>query len=1533
MVKSFVLAAGVALVAPLLFTKAASPNFAIGGNEYIKAVPIFNSYDEATQAARELNEELTGEGSVLLKNDGTLPLAKGTNVTVFTGNGKGPTGGFGAGFSIVSPNLSAALRDDGFNVFPSLIGVEHTGTSGATSFKNFSKNDLRGYNDVGIVVLGRGGGEGNDLGVVSTHRGANNQNVDDVADDAENIDGWEHSRLAVTGTGENAKERRHNQMLDEEEIALIEFAKESCDSVIVLLNTSNAMEMYNLEHDEDVGAIMFIGRPGTTGINSIGDLLNGDINPSGKTSDIWYKDFTADPTWYNSIANAQNDAGSNTYLNAATKANTGLHGIDYEEDIFLGYAYYETVYAEILAGRMKFDASKAKLTESLEKGDFTALSETIRKENADAYYASAVVYPFGFGLSYTNFEVSAPQIVNADDFVPVKLSSGFDGITKDVADAKELNLKVKVTNNGRNAGKGVVEIYAEAPYDPADSSKNTSKSAVKLLGYAKTRVLAPGASQTLRISVNAQDLAHYSAEEVHADGKGGSVRGAYVLDAGEYKLYAGLSSHCFDDKFAALNLTDKAVMALDDFSDELIQNLFSEENGRYNTTRKNANCDWNGDGVIDSKDISFSEEMTILDRSDMVATFPKAPVTDTSGEGAVGGLAFTQDFLDMVAYYTNFSLEAGSLAHAVYNPTQSYAVDTIIGISGSDALYKVTEALEAIPNGTVRAYEVDEVVTDGTHIYKVTKPIALPEFTPFVRGQGPYEVGQYVSYNGNYYVVKTRITGNTNINTNANRGNVTAFTFANLIVTSGENANVQDITSSHLAAHAELQEEKNSFSFKYSDKLINGLAGRNAVGQSELYDATPEMLEGWNQMADAAAQTAAINAEDSDWIWFNELAGIYYDSEEVIASGRFAGKTGKEVWVQFMNQWTWKDFETACWKGGNNGNAVANLGIPAGGVADGPNNFNSTYGWCCNTTIASTWNTDLGYYQGQLTASLGLLKNSSNMNSAKEQWLNPAVNTHRTPFSGRNNEYYSQDGMHAGIFAAAVASGIQSTGVGCHLKHMALNDQEQDRNTNGNIFVWVSERAVREVYLKPFQMGIQEGGAEGAMSAFARFGSVPTAVNRNLFDVLVRQEWGAPRFFAHPDMYSPQSSVAGEDLMVRTGHNHAPGGDLGATGANSLSGKWDPEVTNPYNVTGKGGVMIGQDMPYLSNNQWYIIRFRAMQMYSEYANQGHSRNGYVLTEYKGDQTLVATQGQRITDIDVSFDGDVLYENYVIASGALPAGLTLNENTGIISGTPTESGVFNFSIKATLDKWITQTNSYRITVSTTALAAGQVGAAYNQSIVGQSGTFAISEGALPAGLTLAENGTISGTPTEAGTFNFKVSITNGEDVVELSLSIVVAPASPVDHGGIVSIEKIGSEGLVDTYKVTFADGYTFEFTVTNGAQGEQGPKGDQGEQGPAGQNGSDGKDGKDGVDGQNGQDGQDGAQGPQGPQGPQGEKGDKGDQGEQGPVGPQGPAGADGKDGADAKGCGGSIAAASGIMALIAGLGLAVISVRKNRKQD
>ena len=1509
-------------VAMVLSTFAAITASATNGRDYVKSVPYFATWDEALAAAQELNEELTGEGAILLKNEGTLPLAEGERVTVF--GGPKPA----RGFTGIRDQLAGYLAEAGFAVNPTVVTENNVNT--------VTEDDIRMYNTVGIVLLARGGSEGSDLPVSS----------DELAHDAdENVNGWIHQRLALNSQGQEVK---HGLMLTDKELEIIAKAKETCKSVVVLLNTSNAMEMYNLNEDPEIGAIMFIGRTGTTGHNAIGKLLNGTINPSGKTVDIWYRDFTADPTWYNSIANAQNDGGSNSYVDPTGSASQGLHGVDYEEDIYLGYGYYESVYAEILEGRLHYDGLK-----------LTKEAPANAQAEAAAWHHDNVVFPFGHGLSYTTFETTDVK-VNHESLNAADIASSEGNPAK----IKTLTVTAKVTNTGSVAGKKVVEIYSQPPYDP---NGDAEKLAVKLVGYTKTRLLGPGQSETVKVTVNLEDIAYYCATAEH-DG----VKGAYVLDAGEYYLYAADDSHCYGRKDigAKYTVNAQAILGLDDFSDRLIQNLFGPENGRYYSLRQET------EGSLWKEIDAFSEDMTLLSRSDFVGTFPKAPVvtidgipanrfaefseknsykagdvvkhtvvgTGLTGGSSVdyckfikdhepgsfneeeveklsgtyeGGLVFSENFMKLMAYYEQYNLETYEVLYDYFTAGGKYSAGDKVGISNSKEVYEFTKDYEAPAQIAIQEYAKDAIFRSGSTIYKVTKDIKVPEFAPFDNTKA-YAVGDFLLYNNRQYVVKTAIPVGGNVSTSSRNGNVTAFSAANLLVTSGENANVVQYDAEYLKAFASKTELENSGSYKYPDFLFKGIEGRNEDGNSEdTWSVTADDIKGWTQMENAAAQRAAIEAEDSDWIWFNELAGIYYNSEEVIEKGRFAGMTGVEVWTKFMNQWVWTDIYTACWSGGNNGNAVANLGIPAGGVADSPTSFNRTYSWCCNTTIASTWNTDLGYRQGVVTASLGLLQNAKNMNSAKEQWLNPAVNTHRTPFSGRNNEYYSQDGMCAGIMAAAVCQGIQSRGVGSHLKHMFLNDQETNRNSK-DLFAWVSEQAVREIYIKPFQMGIQEGGAEGAMSAFARLGAVPTPVHYNMCDLLTRTEWGAETFFFHPDMYSPQSNVAGEDLMVRTGHNHAPGGAFSANGTssyNAISGHWDAEIDNP--LTGaKGGVLIGKDdagtgqASYLSNNQWYIVRLRAMQMYSEYANQGHSRNGLLLTDYVGNTEWAATQGQSAS-FSVKYNAETLSQHYEITVGELPAGLTLNANNGTISGTPTEAGTFNFSVLGTFDGWITKTNQFRITVESVIAAEipeAEAGKAFEAEFATElaNPSFTVVEGELPEGLTLSKDGKLSGLPVKTGTYDFVVGAVSGKNTYTVPVTLKVTGEDVANHGGIASIAKTSTEGLEDTYTITYADGFTETFVITNGAQGEKGDKGDTGAQGEKGDKGDTGEKGADGARGQ------------------------QGATGATGPQGPSGTGGAPGKDGKDASAVTGTIGLVSGLAALG---GVGALAFTRKKKEN
>ena len=1299
------------ITAVVMMLGTVSSALAINGREYVKSIPAYDTWDEAIAAAEALNEELTGEGAVLLKNDGTLPLASGAKVTVFSAPvpGAANNGGSG-GFAGIRANLPTYLADGGFDVNPVVVNEENVADVTAA--------DIGDYN-VAIVLLARGGSEGSDLNVATAEL---------ANDEEENIGGWAHKRLALNAQGQEVK---HALMLSVAELDVIAKAKETCGKVVVLLNTSNAMEMYNLNEDDAIGSIMFIGRTGTTGHRALPKLLDGTINPSGKTADIWYRDFTADPTWYNSIANVQNDAGSNSYVSTTGDNSNGMHGVDYEEDIYLGYGYYESVYAEILEGRLSYV-----------DGELAKAAPADAEAEAAAWYADNVVFPFGWGLSYTSFDVADVK-VDAPALAAADIASSLEA----PAAIKTVTVSATVTNTGDAAGKKVVEIYSQAPYDPAAGAE---KLAVKLVGYTKTALLNPGESETVEVTVNLQDMAYYCDSAEH-DG----VKGAYVLDAGDYILYAADNSHCYADAAlgAAVTIDAQAILGLDDFSDQLIQNLFSAENGRYYSTRQQT------EGSLWAEMNAFGEDMTLLSRADFVGTFPQAPVVTIGGASAssieefdaakayaagevvkisvvesgltgnsyvnyykfdvdhapgafdeaeaeklsgeyAGGLVFSDEFLKLMAYYEEYNLETYLFDYPHFLAGNAYAAGDKAGIAGSRDVVEFTKDYESPATIELRDYDEGEIFRNGNTIYQATKAITVPEFEYFDNEQA-YQPGALIAYNNRNYIVSAQIPVGGSVTT-GRRGNVTEYAATNLLVLDGENANVKPYDAEYLADFTVKTDLVNSGAYKYPDALFTGYTGENEAGAAGTYDVTADMIAGWSQMASAQAQLDAIAADPDNWIWFNELAGIYYNSEDVIEEGKFAGMTGVQVWTKFMNQWVWTDIQAACWQGGNNGTAVPNLGIPIGGVADSPTSFNGTYSWCCNTTIASTWNTELGYRQGQLAASLGLLKNATNMANAKEQWLNPAVNTHRTPFSGRNNEYYSQDGMHAGIFAAAVARGIQDTGVGSHLKHMFLNDQETNRNSK-DLFAWVSEQAVRELYVKPFQMGIQEGGAEGAMSAFARLGAVPTPVNYNMCDELTRTEWGAATFFFHPDMYSPQANVAGEDLMIRTGHNHAPGGAfsaIGTSGHNAISGHWSADVENP--LTGeKGGVLVGKDdkatgqESYLSNNQWYIVRLRAMQMYSEYANQGHSRNGLLLSDYVG-ETFTAKAGEAVS-FSVKYDADTVYEAYAITAGELPEGLTLDAETGAITGTASAAGEYTFSVTATFDKWITQTNAYTIVV--------------------------------------------------------------------------------------------------------------------------------------------------------------------------------------------------------------------------------------------
>ena len=277
-----------------------------------------------------------------------------------------------------------------------------------------------------------------------------------------------------------ASAQDHYLQLDANEKALLEEAKAHFSKVIVVINAGTTLELAELQQDPGISAILWIGLPGSTGIMALGEVLTGAVNPSGHTVDTWAADFTKDPTWFNT--GVYGSQYGNRYLNA-DGSSSEFAFVNYEEGVYVGYRYYET------------------------RG----------YEDGEEWYRSNVVYPFGYGLSYTTFDWAV----------------SFDGADRITAQ-DTVTATVTVTNTGTAAGKDVAELYYSAPYTPG----GIEKSQVVLGGFAKTRLLQPGESDTLTLTLNAGEMASYD----YADANGNGFRG-YELEAGSYIVSVRSDAH------------------------------------------------------------------------------------------------------------------------------------------------------------------------------------------------------------------------------------------------------------------------------------------------------------------------------------------------------------------------------------------------------------------------------------------------------------------------------------------------------------------------------------------------------------------------------------------------------------------------------------------------------------------------------------------------------------------------------------------------------------------------------------------------------------------------------------------------------------------------------------------------------------------------------------------------------------------------------------------------------------------------------
>ena len=555
----------------------------------------------------KINTELAEEGFVLLKNDGTFPIAKGSKISLV---GKSSTniarGGGGSGEikSIAIGNdraydLQKSLTEAGFVLNDTATSFYKSASGGRTNgndgWKGNSQvtigetpisevkgntdliNSFAQYNDLAIQVITREGSEGCDVLTID-----------------------------ATDSGQFGASNKHALELSDNEQALFDELHNHFNKILIIVNSSNIFECLQFENDPKVAGVLWIGNPGDVGPKAVGEILCGDVNPSGRTVDTWTRDFTKDPTFQNFSDNRQNTGveipnhkgrqnhqSADTMLNAdgtpmrsygtdksytnTSKPNYleadeykvvqgGINGVkpaayvSYEEGIYLDYRYYETRYADMA------------------KTNKAAADEWYNGENG-------VLYPFGYGLSYTTFEQEIVFVQPAENT-----------ILDDKSDIIEVSVRVK--NTGTRAGKDAVQLYWKAPYKEGEIEKADHV----LCAFDKTGLIEPGKEQIVHLSFHLQDVANYDYKDANNNGHKG-----YELDDGDYAIMCMKNAHeSYCEK--GFKVKDGGIIyKTDRFTGHEVTNRFTDR-GFYSS-------------MPGPKDIEFTE----MSREDFENTFPSYP--------------------------------------------------------------------------------------------------------------------------------------------------------------------------------------------------------------------------------------------------------------------------------------------------------------------------------------------------------------------------------------------------------------------------------------------------------------------------------------------------------------------------------------------------------------------------------------------------------------------------------------------------------------------------------------------------------------------------------------------------------------------------------------------------------------------------------------------------------------------------------------------------------------------------------------------
>ena len=469
--------------------------------------------DDVVGNSRQVVIETAEEGMVLVKNNGLLPLSGDTTALnvfgwasaypVYSGTGSAASGDGSDNVVSIYDALEAAgysLNKDLTSMYLSYGQEYYKGrpTINMTSqdwtlleptreyYTDTVMNNATSFSDVAVIVIGRSGGENADL---PTDMNAVIKGTFNIANSGVVQSSVTHNYNYVNGVFYNNttaydefEPGEHYLELSRSEENLVDLVCSTFDNVIVVINANNTMELGWVEEYDSIGAVILAPGAGDTGFTALGEIINGTVNPSGKTADTFLRDLTDSITW-----NHSGNSGNNLYNNVGdlTKSlaredntfNGVISFVDYVEGIYMGYKYYETASDE---GVINYDEK--------------------------------VMYPFGYGLSYTTFTQEITKFEQKDDYV---------------------TMEVTVTNTGSVAGKDVVELYFTPPY----YNGGIEKASVNLIDFEKTDLLEPGASQTVSFRIALEDMASFDSSCIKTE------NGGYILEAGEYVMSIRSDSH------------------------------------------------------------------------------------------------------------------------------------------------------------------------------------------------------------------------------------------------------------------------------------------------------------------------------------------------------------------------------------------------------------------------------------------------------------------------------------------------------------------------------------------------------------------------------------------------------------------------------------------------------------------------------------------------------------------------------------------------------------------------------------------------------------------------------------------------------------------------------------------------------------------------------------------------------------------------------------------------------------------------------